>query len=122
VTYGDFRDLEVWHRAMELQRLSHAVARRLPAEARRELGSQIRRAASSVVSDIVEGYGQPTRANYRRYVGMSRASNRELLAHFLCAVNVGYLEPRDVASAIALGDRVGRMLTKLYDGLGPPDC
>jgi four helix bundle protein len=121
VSINDFRDLEVWQRAMELQTLAFRLARRFPIEARFELGSQIRRAANSVVTNIVEGHGQTTRPNYRRYVGMARASNRELHAHLLSAVGVDYLAPDDITDATVLGERVGQMLTKLHDRLAPPE-
>jgi len=121
VSIDDFRDLEVWQRAMTLQSASFSLARLLPVEARFELPSQIRRAANSVVTNIVEGHGQTTRANYRRYVGIARASNRELHAHLLSAVAVAYLQPHDIEEAHVLIVRVGQMLTKLHDRLAPSD-
>ena len=117
--FGDSRDLEVWQRAMEQQRLSFVIARRLPPEEQYGLAAQIRGAANSVVSNIVEGYGSPTRANYRRYIGTSRSSNRELQGHLLTAISVGYLREADLRELTVLNARVGQMLTKLYDRLGP---
>ena len=117
----DFRDLEVWQRAMELQRACHGVARRLPAEAKFELAAQLRRAAGSIVANIAEGHGQSTRANYRRYIGLARGSSREVQAHLLSIVDVGYVSRDDVATASDLNERVGKMLTKLYNRLGDRD-
>lgn len=114
----DFRDLEVWQRAMELQRASFALARALPVEERFALASQIRRAANSVVSSIAEGHSQGTRANYRRYVAIARGSNRELHAHCLSAESVGYVSRREIEQPVALSVRVGQMLTKLHARLG----
>jgi four helix bundle protein len=118
VGIDDFRDLEVWQRAMDLQRSSHAVARRFPPEARYELGSQLRRASGSVVTNIVEGHGQSTRANYRRYVGIARGPAREVHSHLLSAEDVGYVTHSEVAESLELVERVRQMLTKLYDRLG----
>ncbi|AHG89566.1 CHP02436-containing protein [Gemmatirosa kalamazoonensis] len=117
--FGDFRDLEVWQRAMEQQRVSFVVARRLPHEEQYGLAAQIRSAANSVVANIVEGYASPTRANYRRYIGTSRSSNRELQGHLLTTISVGYLGEGDLRELLVLNQRVGQMLTKLYDRLGP---
>lgn len=117
----DFRDLEVWQRAMELQRACHGAAARLPAEAKFEMAAQLRRAAGSIVANIAEGHGQATRANYRRYIGLARGSSREVQSHLLSIVHVGYLTRKDLEVTSELNERVGKMLTKLYNRLGERD-
>jgi four helix bundle protein len=51
-----FRDLEAWQTAMDLVVACYEVARRLPPGERFVLGTQIRRAATSVPSNIAEGH------------------------------------------------------------------
>jgi hypothetical protein len=59
-----FRNLEVWQAAMDLTVACYEVARRLPAEERFGLGSQIRRAAVSVPSNIAEGHATRSDRGY----------------------------------------------------------
>lgn len=54
----DFTDLDVWKAARELRRECSALARRLPDIEKFGLGSQMRRAATSVTANIAEGYGR----------------------------------------------------------------
>jgi hypothetical protein len=61
----DVRHLETGRRAIALQREAFAVARRFPPEATFELGSQVRRSANAIVTDIVEGHGPTTWATLR---------------------------------------------------------
>ena len=53
-----FRDLEAWQAAMDLAVAAHKLAASLPAAERFELGSQLRRSATSVPSNIAEGHAQ----------------------------------------------------------------
>lgn len=73
----DFRDLVAWQRALELAVLVRDVCRRLPRD-EWEIASQMRRAATSVHSNIAEGNGRASLADYLRGLYMSRASLNEL--------------------------------------------
>ena len=113
----DYRDLEVWQRAMELQDAAYDVARRLPIEERHNLASQIRRASVSVPANIAEGHSRPDRADYRRFVGIARASARELESHLECVITARYRTRADLKKALSLADRVSRMLERLHEAL-----
>ena len=109
----DFRDLIVWQRAHELVREAYGVARRLPGEERFELASQIRRAATSVTSNIAEGHARPYRRDFVRYLAIAHASLKELENHLLTAETVGYVDREAIATPLALSDQVSRMLTAM---------
>lgn len=115
---GDFRDLIVWQRAQSLVRECYGVARRLPAEERFELASQIRRAATSVPANIAEGHARPTRADYLRFLGIAHASVKELDSHLLTVEGLGYVTREEIATALALSDEVSRMLRAMRRSLG----
>ena len=80
----DYRDLLAWQKAIELAVMADKIADALPRKAW-NLASQIRRAADSVHSNIAEGNGRFSRADYLRHVSMSNASLRELESklHFI---------------------------------------
>ena len=73
----DFRDLVAWQRALDLAVLIRDICRKLPRD-EWELASQMRRAATSVHSNIAEGNGRSSIADYLRGLYMSRSSLNEL--------------------------------------------
>ena len=52
------KDLEIYNDALNLFFETHKTSLKLPKYELYELGSQIRRSADSMVSNIVEGYGR----------------------------------------------------------------
>jgi four helix bundle protein len=96
----------VFQQADELVLSVYQLTRVLPVEERFGLQSQIRRAAVSTATNIVEGSGRETRAEYRRFLDIAHASSRE----------VGYLI--DLASRLELLEGTSaRDLVARYDGL-----
>ena len=62
----------------------HPFTLKLPKYELYEMGSQLRRSANSVVSNIVEGYGRRTyKAEYIRFLIFSHASNDETINHLM---------------------------------------
>lgn len=62
----------------------HPFTLKLPKHELYEMGSQLRRSANSVVSNIVEGYGRRTyKAEYIRFLIFSHASNDETINHLM---------------------------------------
>src|SRR5262249_39209589 len=73
-----FRNLEAWQSAMDLAVACYEVARRLPSDERFVLGSQIRRAAISVPSNIAEGHATRSDGTLLRHLRIARGSLGEL--------------------------------------------
>jgi four helix bundle protein len=113
-----YQDLIVWQRAMLLTRLSYELTRRLPAEERFGLSSQIRRAAVAVAANIAEGHASAYRPVFLRHLSIAHASLVELECHLLIAVDVQYLCAVDTAPAMETCDEVSRMLRAMRRTLG----
>jgi four helix bundle protein len=73
----DYRDLEAWRRAIDLALLVDEMCERLPRRAWR-LATHMQAAANSVHSNIAEGNGRFSTADYLRHLGISNASLNEL--------------------------------------------
>ena len=75
--HSSFRDLVAWQISMTLAEKAYSVSASLPASERFELGSQIRRAAVSIPSNVAEGQRRPPMV-FKHYLGISLGSLAEL--------------------------------------------
>ena len=85
----NFEDLVVWQRAIELTVCIYKLTRTLPKDELYGLVSQIRRASISVTSNIAEGRGRRSPAEFRQFLSMAQGSTFELKTQL---VVVGRLE------------------------------
>lgn len=69
-----------------------------PAEERFGLTAQMRRGAIAVASNIAEGYGRGSTADYIRFLKVARGALYELDTQVLFANRLGYLNPDDLPS------------------------
>ncbi len=78
-----YKNLEVWQIAREVSIEIHKMTlTELPKFEMYEVGSQIRRSAKSVRSNIVEGYGRREyQQEYYRFLTFSISSNDETIDH-----------------------------------------
>jgi len=120
VKVRDFKDLIVWQRAVELAATCHDLVGSLAGPAKRELASQIRRAASSVAANIVEGHSRPNRGEFLHFLGIARGSLKELESHLLTLERVHRYHSARLDRALALSDECSRMLTVLRRRLPVP--
>lgn len=111
----DYRDLLVWQTAIELALLCDEVTDVLPSAAS-GLSSQIRRAANSVHSNIAEGNGRFSRADYLRHLSVANGSLRELESH-LYFTKRRYGNSTTIESAIELCVIVAKLMAGLVRSL-----
>ena len=108
-----YRDLQVWQKGMQLASLVYQSSRVLPKDEQFGLISQMRRAAVSVPSNIAEGYGRRSRADYVRFLNMAMGSLYELQTQAEIASNLGFLEDAEFQPLAADAREVERMLSAL---------
>ena len=84
--------LVAWQRADDLFIRIHLLSRTFPSYERYELGSQIRRAAYSVVANIVEGFGRRTLRDRVHFLHIAAASLAEV-GYCIHAVNASDTSP-----------------------------
>jgi four helix bundle protein len=88
----DHTKLKAFQLADALTLQVYAVTRTFPQEERFGLASQMRRAAVSTVSNLVEGSARISQLEYIRYVEVAFGSSRELQYQIGLAARLGYLE------------------------------
>jgi len=63
-----FRDLKVWQKAHELVLEVYRITKTFPNEEKFGLVSQLRRSASSVATNIVEGFKRKSNRDYAHFL------------------------------------------------------
>jgi four helix bundle protein len=115
---GHFKKLKAWEHARALALVSQPLIARLPTDERSGLASQWRRAAHSVVLNIAEGASRPGNKEFRRHLGIARASLDEIEAIIDLAVGLDYLPKAEVARVSAVRDECARTVYGLMRKLG----
>src|SRR5574341_899201 len=91
----NFRDLKVWEKAHRLALEVYKVTASLPKEEVYGLASQMRRSAVSVPSNIAEGCGRGSDADFARFSQVAMGSASELEYQILLAHDLGYVKDAD---------------------------
>jgi four helix bundle protein len=74
----DFRNLDVWHRARNLNKTIDEMTADFPESRAFGLRCQMRRASVSICSDIAEGCQRPGDRDLRRFLDVATGSACEL--------------------------------------------
>jgi len=70
----DYHDLLVWSKSLEFVKLVYKLTNLFPKEEIYGLTSQLRRAAVSVLANIVEGRGKSTDKDFLKFLYISKGS------------------------------------------------
>ncbi|MGD9974234.1 MAG: four helix bundle protein [Desulfatirhabdiaceae bacterium] len=116
----DHTKLRAFDLADEVTLLIYQVTAKFPREEMYGLTSQIRRAAVSVPSNIVEGCSRETQADYLKFLVIAFGSLRELhyqigLSHrlgFLCEKDLSLIEPRIIETEKVLNGLIRSLRAK----------
>ena len=112
-----YKDLRVWTQGVNLVEAVHRATAAFPKHEQFGLTGQVRRAAVSVPSNIAEGWGRGSRADYRRSVLMVRGSLYEVEPQFLVSRRIGHLSAEDHAPPVELADALSRQIAALARAL-----
>jgi len=86
-----FEDLEVWKSCRHLRQTIYGITAKFPADERRRLVDQLRRAAISSTANIAEGYGRFHYQENIQYCRQSRGSLYEILDHLITSLDQEYI-------------------------------
>ena len=109
----NFRRLLVWERSHELTLKIYELTSKFPREEIYGLTSQIRRACASIPTNIAEGCGRETPADFARFLQIAVGSASETEYLILLARDLKYLNTIQYAELIDTVVSVKKMLTAL---------
>jgi four helix bundle protein len=112
-----FRDLEVWHSAMQVAVMAHEIADGFPPEQRYALGAQIRRSSTSIPSNIAEGHAHRGMRSFLRHVHIALGSQAELDTQLEIGSRLNLIRRQQLDAIAAELKRCGEMLHGLQRAL-----
>ncbi len=108
-----WKDLIVWQKAHELVLTIYKITADFPDKERFGLIQQIRRSATSVAANIVEGKSKKTDREFSAFLFISRGSLEETRYHLLLSFDLGYLDKVQYDLLEDLCTEVSYLLNKL---------
>ena len=109
----DHNKLQAFQLADEAVLLIYKLTKHFPKEELYGLTSQMRRAAVSIPSNIVEGYSRETEAEYLRFLEIAFSSLRELHYQLSLAHRLGFTERNLFSECDEKLIRAGKVLSGL---------
>jgi len=113
----DHTKLRAFELADQLALAVYQVTRTFPREEQFGLTSQMRRAAVSVASNIVEGSARHSERDYLRFLDMAYGSARELQYQISLAQRLGFLDNKSHYSLLASSEETSKVLNGLIRSL-----
>jgi len=110
-----WQKLDVWKLADELAYQTYLNTRGFPKEEIYGLTSQLRRAALSVPTNIVEGYSRKGDKELSRFLNISIGSMAEVKYLVYFAHRLGYLQDAEYTELTNGYDKLGKSLWRFYE-------
>jgi len=114
-----FRDLLIWQKSMLLVTAIYKSTASFPDSERFSLTSQIRRCATSIPSNIAEGFGRRSTGDYLRFLQIAFGSLYELQTQLEIAVNLNYLQQNNFDVLYEQSREVERMMSSFIQKIKP---
>jgi len=108
-----FTELQAWKTGMELMKDIHLLTKTFPAEEKFGITQQMRRASTSILANLAEGFSRRTAADKAHKYTIARGECSELLAFLYMSMELGYIPKEKEATALALTERTGKLLSGL---------
>ena len=113
----DFRKLQVWEKSHNLTLRVYELTVQFPRAEIYGITSQIRRACTSIPTNIAEGCGRKSPADFARFLQIAMGSASETEYLILLAHNLKYLNASQYTELTNITIEVKKMLTSLLKKL-----
>jgi four helix bundle protein len=112
-----YTDLLIWKKAIEFVTKTYEISANFPKSERIGIVSQLRRAAVSIPSNIAEGFGRKSKADFARFCQIAMGSLFEVQTQLTISQNLGFITD-SVYNAIFDDSReIERMISSFIDRL-----
>ena len=109
----DFHQLSVWQKSHQFTLDVYTLTRAYAKEELFGLTSQIRRSSSSIATNIAEGCGRGSDADFGRFLQMAMGSASESEYQILLSFDLNYIDENQYKQMNAKVTEIKRMLSSL---------
>ncbi len=113
----DFKKLKVWRKAHELTLLIYKAASLFPDEERFGLTSQMKRCCVSIASNIAEGSGRNSKAQFSHFLNIALGSACELQYQILLSHDLNLINESQHAEYDSLIIEIKKMIWSLNQSI-----
>lgn len=113
----DFRQLKVWEKAHHLALEVYKATATFPKEELYGLTSQLRRASVSIPTNIAEGCGRNTDADFARFLQIAMGSASETEYELILAYDLQFLPKNQFETLQSEAEEVKKMLASFLKTL-----
>ena len=112
-TARNFHNYKVWQDAVDFATLVYEVTAKLPWFEKKGLCDQLQRAVVSISSNIAEGAGRPTDADFAHFLDQSLGSANEVETQLLTSRNLKYIAENQYDELMSSLTGIQKQLTGL---------
>ncbi|MBM3131800.1 MAG: four helix bundle protein [Chloroflexi bacterium] len=112
-----FEKLLVWRKSHELALIVYAQTALFPTEERYGISSQLRRSATSIPANIVEGCARQSDGDFARFIDIARGSCGETIYHLILAKDLSLITEDTYNKLRQEYEDVSRMLNGLMGAI-----
>ena len=120
-TFTRFEDIQAWQKARVLSVEVYGLTCQGEFSKDFDLRRQIRRSASSIMSNIAEGQGRRTDRDFANFLNIAFGSVAETKSHMYLALDLGYVNQENFDQTYQRLDEIGRMIFGLISHLRSRD-
>ena len=114
---SDYKELQVWQKAMDLVVEIYKISKLLPKEEVYGISDQLRRSAVSIPSNITEGQSRISVKEFIQFLSIARGSLAELETQLLICIKVNMLSEDNITEAQNIITEIGKMIKGLMNKL-----
>lgn len=111
----DYKKYKVWELGHEVTLEVYRLTKTFPKDENFGITSQMRRAAYSIPSNISEGCGRESDAEFKRFLAIARGSASELEYFTILAKDLEYIKEEIFSELNDKVDRIRRSITNLIN-------
>ena len=113
-----YENLEVYKESYQLMMSLYRYTKELPKEEMYGLTSQLRRASTSIVLNIAEGYGKDdTKEELKRFLRMAKGSIEEVRVIIRICRDIGYMKNEAAEKYLEKIEKLSKQMYRLMESI-----
>lgn len=114
IKISTYKDLIAWQKANLLAEAIYAVSNSFPKSETFGITSQLRRAALSVPTNIVEGFGRLNKNEFRHFLSIAFGSLAEVGYLLEFSHKQGYISDKELIEIVSIREECSRLIWGLH--------